>query len=249
MKRKPAPLLVLALAGLLLLPVLSLRAAFYWESLTLSSAVTDQAFLIPASEEVALEQDLTAYERSTGKAIVVLTLPNLDGDTIEDAATRIFQKAGIGHKDTNEGVLLLVARDERAARIEVGYGLEGVLPDVTCRRILETDLFPAFREGNYAGGIRASVERMEKILGGDKTAYPGSNELPRPVGILIVVFFLLFFFIILRMARHLQRGTILGGTTTHWGGGFGGGGGFSGGGGFGGFGGGMSGGGGASGHW
>jgi len=231
-----------------------LNAAFAWESLNLrGQTVTDQAGILSATQRNTLESHLRSYHNASGNTLVLVVLKDLDGGDIDDAATRIYEKAGIGKKGEDKGVLLLVALKDRKARIEAGYGLEPVLTDVISKNIIETDIAPAFRSGNYASGIAAAIMRMEKILGGDLSAIPAQqNRKSRPFFPLIVIIILL---IISSRNRRGGRGAMfLGGAML--GGGFGRGGGFGGGGfgggsggGFGGFGGGMSGGGGASGGW
>jgi len=225
-----------------------LRAAMAWESLRLTSAVTDQAGVLSASQKASLENHLFAYQRGSGNAIAVVILRDLDGGDVDDAANRILEKNGIGQKGKDNGVLILVALQERRMRIEVGYGLEGALTDAIAKRIVEADMAPAFRQGRYYEGIAAAVTRIEKILGGDSSAVPLSRSGKAP-SFLIVLFIIAIFILFCLFGGRghgRSRGIYIGGGG--FGGGFGGGG-FSGGGGFGGFGGGSSGGGGASGGW
>jgi uncharacterized protein len=191
--------------------------------------------------------------------VVVVIVPSLDGEAIEDLAVRVVEKWGLGQKDRNNGVLLLVAFKDRRARIEVGYGLEDRLTDALSRRILEDRLFPAFRHGDYAAGVQATCEGIIAATRGAYVAAPRKRR-PTPSLALIVPLAILVVFILLGLQggsgmtgrgrrRYYRSGPLW------WGGGLGGGGfgggGGSGGGGFGGFsgGGGMSGGGGASGSW
>ena len=226
------------------------RAAFAWESIRLVDAVTDQAGMLSQADRLALEYKLGQYEAATGNALVLVTLKDLDGGDIDDAANRIYQKAGIGKKGVDKGALLLVSLGDRKMRIEVGYGLEGVLTDSICASIIHADMVPAFKSGNFAQGINAAFDRMEKIASGDASAVPTQPKGDAGMGFLIVFFSIAFVLIMLGAIfgkeapgsrNRYGRGPFIGG------GGFGGGGG--GGGSFGGFGGGMSGGGGASGGW
>jgi uncharacterized protein len=223
------------------------RAALAWESLHLTSAVTDQSGVLSFSQKTSLENHLSAYQRGSGNAIAVVILRDLDGGDVDDAANRIFEKNGIGAKGKDNGLLILVAIQDRRMRIEVGYGLEDKITDAIAKRIVEADMVPAFRQGAYYEGIAAAVTRIEKILGGDASAVPQNHSGKAPP--LAVILFIVAILVLSRIfgGRGRGRGIYIG--SGGFGGGFGGGGGFSGGGGFGGFGGGGSGGGGASGGW
>ncbi|MFA5257984.1 MAG: TPM domain-containing protein [Opitutales bacterium] len=249
------PVFLLFCALFLCLAPGRVTAAMAWESLDLrGQAVTDKAGVLNAGQRDALEANLRSYHQRTGNALVLIILKDLDGGDIDDAANRIYERAGIGKKGEDKGVLMLVAMKERKVRIEVGYGLEPVLTDTLCGDIIRVDIAPAFRSGNYESGISAALKRMERILGGDITAIPfirGGNatdtprkdktSMPGKFPLLIILF--IFFFILSLFDR--SRGQGSSGSGGFGGGGFGGGGG----GGFGGFGGGSSGGGGASGGW
>lgn len=216
--------------------------------------VNDFAQVIDSRTEKGLTTLLTQLERQTGIAFVVATFPSLEGSDIETFAADLYQQWGIGKKGEDKGLLMLAAIEDRNARIEVGYGLEGVIPDAFAGRVLREVMFPRFHEGQYSEGFfEASlvfIQRLEDKLGfqlkvQQAPGYAAGRRtglfalLPWPVKILfglgLLYMFIrhpfLFFFLISSMGR---------------GGGFRGGG-F--GGGFGGFGGGLSGGGGASGRW
>jgi uncharacterized protein len=228
---------LVAFALAFLLFACPLRAALAWESLRLTSAVTDQAGVLSAAQRTSLENHLSAYQRGSGNAIAVVILRDLDGGDVDDAANRIFEKNGIGQKGKDNGLLILVAMAERSMRIEVGYGLEDVLTDAIAKRIVEADMVPAFRQGRYYEGIATAIVRLEKIIGGDANAIPRDTSGKAPP--LAVVLFIVAILVLARIfgGRGRGRGIYIGA------------GGFSGGGEFGGFGGGGSGGGGASGGW
>jgi uncharacterized protein len=209
--------------------------------------VNDAAGILSAAAKSSIEAKLAAYERETSNQIVVATIPTLGGEEINDFTNRLFERWGLGQKGRDNGVLLLVAMEDRKARIEVGYGLEDRLTDALSRRILEERLFPAFREKQFASGIS---EACDGIIQATQGAYVArarerrGNSVPPLVIIFVVIVVLIILF-------GLQRGGTLGrggGSGFYrsgplwWGGGGGGFGGFSGGGG-------MSGGGGASGSW
>ena len=188
-----------------------------------------------------------------------MTVPDLNGRTIEELGLNTFREWGIGSKETSNGALLVIAKQERKIRIEVGRGLEGDLPDVLCGRIIRDVISPTFKQGDFPGGILAGLVAMHKAIGGDygpiEQSRRGRSRSGAPIGILLILFFIVVFF--------AGRGRTGGGRNGRWflmwimmdmlmasqrgGGGFGGGGG---GGGFGGFGGGGgASGGGATGGW
>jgi uncharacterized protein len=126
--------------------------------------VNDFAQLLGDADSQALEDRLKDVEEKTSAQIAVVTLTSLEGGEINDFANKLFRKWGIGQKGRDNGVLVLVARDDRRARVEVGRGLEPVLPDVLAGRVLDEEMFPAFRQGNYAEGLRRGVLRVADIV-------------------------------------------------------------------------------------
>jgi len=167
----------------------------------LSGRVVDLADLLPPAAEQATTARLDALEKATGAQVVVLTIPSLDGEALEDYAIRVAETWKLGRKGVDDGVLFLVARDDRALRIEVGYGLEAKLPDITTKRILDELVVPHFRAGDFAGGIEAGVAAIETVVrGGDPLPPPsqraiGDGQLG-PIGapgkLFVGVVFLLF---------------------------------------------------------
>ena len=133
----------------------------------LSARVTDRTGTLGASERAALEDKLAAWESKTGNQLVVLLVPSIKPEPIEAYSLRVAEKWKIGRKGQDNGALFLIAKNDRKMRIEVGYGLEGVLPDVTANRIIREDVAPAFREGRFAAGINAGVDRIIAVVGGD----------------------------------------------------------------------------------
>ncbi len=211
----------------------------------LSGRVVDQAELLDATTEARLSQQLAAHEQATSEQVVVVTVSNLQGLPIEDFGYQLGRHWGIGQKGKDNGVLLLVARDERKVRIEVGYGLEGMLTDAQASLIIQQQLLPAFKRGAYAEGISAGVNAILQVLGGQplKASAPAAGS---PWG--TALFMLMLMIVVVLMLGHLDLVIpfLLAGGSGR--GGYGGGGGGFGGGGFGGGGGGF-GGGGASGGW
>jgi uncharacterized protein len=126
--------------------------------------VNDFASLLSAQGKQQLEDQLSRLEQETTIEIAVVTVNSLEGTTVEDYANRLFEKWGIGKKGKDNGVLLLVAKEERKVRIEVGYGLEAVLTDSRAGRILDNDVVPQFKQGNYEKGITDGVIAIETLL-------------------------------------------------------------------------------------
>lgn len=133
----------------------------------LTGRVVDNAGLLDAATKNAIETKLAAFEQKSSDQIVVATIASLEGEALEDFANRLFRAWGIGQAETNNGVLLLVARDDRKIRIEVGYGLEGTLTDLHSKLIIENTLAPAFRAGDFSGGIASAVDDIVMVLEGD----------------------------------------------------------------------------------
>jgi uncharacterized protein len=213
--------------------------------------VNDRADLLSAPTVRKLESFLRDFDRSDSTQLVVLTVPTLEGEPIESYALRVAESWGIGRKGKDNGALLLVAREERAVRIEVGYGLEGRLTDLLAGRIIDQEITPRFRDGDFDGGVIAGVSAMAEAVRGEYQGSGRSRERQRsPLGLLALLLFLGPGLLFLTGGRQAGRGYHRRGST--WighppvggrrGGGFGGGG-------FGGFGGGGFGGGGASGRW
>lgn len=237
-------------------------------------AVNDFAQMLAPFQQDALEQKLRAYNDSTSSAIIVVTVPDLQGYDIAQVALKYLRDWGVGVKDKNNGVVILVSKKERRARIETGYGMEGVLPDITAKRIIEDEMLPHFRADDYYGGFDSAIDAIIKAAAGEYKAEARADDEVGGGGFLIFLLMIIFFFIIFggrrggggggRGGQYMSRrgsdvlpwfilGNLLGGGGRGgsrgggFGGGFGGGG--FGGGGFGGFGGGSGGGGGASGGW
>lgn len=239
--------------------------------------VNDFAGILSTREVNSLEQKLVAFNDSTSTQIAVVTVKSLDGYPIEDYSQRLAEKWGIGQKGRNNGMLVLIkpktGNERGQARIETGYGVEGAVPDLLASEIVDNEMIPSFRNGDYYGGIDKATSTLMALSRGEFTAdqyqknMRGSSAKKDKPGIFLIIF--IIFLIILfsrrgggggRNRRITSRNDLpfwllmgmLGSGRSHRGswGGFSGGGGFGGGGGgFGGFGGGSFGGGGASGSW
>jgi uncharacterized protein len=233
---------------------------------SLSGRVVDGAGLLSAADEVEIDQMSKALEDKSSDQLVVVTLPSLQGYAIEDFGVRLARHWQIGQKDTNNGVLLIVAPKERKVRIEVGYGLEGVLTDTLAGNIVHNRILPAFRAGRMAQGIKAGAKDITDTLLGDaeevaRRAAGGRRNKGDGDGLFGLIISLVWLAMIFAITQRSlfpgsgRRGGIIivptGQASGRWnntGGGFSGGGGSFGGGGFSG-GGGSFGGGGASGGW
>jgi uncharacterized protein len=215
----------------------------------LVSRVNDGAGMISPQAEAALEAKLADLEKNESTQVVILTVPSLEGEPIEDFSIRVAEAWKIGQKGVDNGVLFLVSRDDRKVRIEVGYGLEGRLTDLLAGRIVQNEVTPAFRAGQFDAGFQRGVDAILLAVRGEYKAAPAKEKGGSP-SVALILLIILFIYFFSRISRGSRGGgpMIFGGGP---GGGFyGGGGGFGdgGGGGFSGGGGGF-GGGGASGDW
>jgi uncharacterized protein len=225
----------------------------------LEQRVSDFTNTLSFQEWKSLEQMLKSFEDSTSTQIAVLMIGSLDGESIEDYASKVFEGNKIGQAHKDNGVLLVVAKDDRKMKIEVGYGLEGVLTDALSSEIIRNDIAPHFRDGNYFAGLVTGLDAMMRATAGEYQAEDRGKNAPvvsTTLGVLALGF--IFFFLLPMMAARRRYIVGSGGHRYFsgwgyggWPGSFGGGGSsFRGGGSsFGGFGGGMSGGGGATGSW
>ena len=235
----------------------------------LTGRVVDQADVIPPSTKSAIETKLKDLEDKSGIQLVVASVNSLDGLDVETYANGLFRAWKLGEAKKNNGVLFLVAPNERKMRIEVGYGLEGTLTDALSKIILTSAVAPRFKARDYGAGIERGVEGIIEVLSGDSAEWTKRARGPQSTTfdeLSPLIFFALFLFIVVWMARSARGGRptsyrrdrrggppfivlppsggFWGDSSGGWkgGGGFGDGGGFSGGGG-------SSGGGGASGDW
>lgn len=138
----------------------------------LTGRVVDEAGILSPQFESEISAQLAAHEQATTNQVVIVTLKSLDGYEVSDYANRLFRHWGIGQKDKNNGVLLIVAPTERKMRIEVGYGLEGVLTDAISRDIIERVIKPPFQQGNYEQGLRAGATAILAALAGEYRPAP-----------------------------------------------------------------------------
>ena len=136
----------------------------------LTGRVNDDAQILSEGTIKKLSETLKQHEDKTTNQVVVLTIPSLEGDNIEDFSNRVFNEWKLGQKDKDNGVLVVVVPGERKMRIEVGYGLESELPDVLAGRIIRNIMTPRFRQGDYDGGVVSGVDAIIDVLEGRKPA-------------------------------------------------------------------------------
>ncbi|MBU0478126.1 TPM domain-containing protein [bacterium] len=221
--------------------------------------VNDFARVLNSSEKGIITNLITELEKKTSAEIAIVTVSNIEGSEINIYKNGLFEKWKIGKKGKDNGVLIVLAMKERKVGIEVGYGLEGVLPDGLCGEIIRKQMSPNFKAGQFGKGLVSAVATISNLVAKEyNVKLSGLNSLPRTAyvvrkrsaasSIASIIFALLFLMLILGSRTGLL-GVLLFGSMTGRGGYWGGGGSGGFGGGFGGFGGGMSGGGGASGSW
>lgn len=263
----------LFLLQLFFIPLL-LSAQDFPEPMQPARAVNDFAGLLSQEEQQRLEQKLRNFNDTTSSAIVVVTVNSLQGREVAEYTTGLAHRWGVGRKDVDNGLVILVAEEEKQINISTGYGLEGAVPDALAKRIIEQEMKPRFRQGNFYGGLDAATDTIIKLASGEYTAEDvgaGEDAEGSPWLALLIVLFLVIF-PILQIRRFKNRHFGTGRRSVGWlpmlllmngmnrgsgrsygdfrgGGGVFGGGSGGGGGGFGGFGGGGFGGGGASGGW
>jgi uncharacterized protein len=140
--------------------------------------VVDQTATLTAEQRAALERMLEQFEARKGSQLAVVMVKSTAGEPIEQYALRIGEQWKLGRKGVDDGALLVVAKDDRTVRIEVGYGLEGALNDATAKRIVSDIIVPRFREGDFFGGVSAGVDRMIRVIDGEPLPEPSRNTPP-----------------------------------------------------------------------
>ncbi|MBK7491421.1 MAG: YgcG family protein [Nitrosomonas sp.] len=142
----------------------------------LKSHVNDLTATLSASEVMHLEQKLQAFEKTKGSQIAVLMIPTTQPETIEQYSIRVAEAWQLGRKGIDDGILLLIAKNDRALRIEVGYGLEGVIPDAIAKRIIADIMTPHFKLGHFANGIDAGIEAIIHLIQGEPLPLPKNSR-------------------------------------------------------------------------
>ena len=198
---------LIALVFLLFSAVLALHTAVFAQdaskpALALTGRVVDAAGIIDPSERQKLTQKLADYEAKSSDQVVVVTVPSLNGEDIETYSNRLFRAWALGQKQENNGILLVVAPNDRKVRIEVGYGLEGVMTDALSSVIINGSIIPEFRTGDYSKGIAQGVDGILSVLSGDaaelearakRNAQSSTDDVDWLSVVFITFWFLIFF--------------------------------------------------------
>ena len=195
-----------------------------WVALPLSERLVDATHTLDEATRQRLVEKLEALERRRGAQIAVVMLPTTGTLDIEAFSDKLFQAWKLGRKAVDDGLLLVVAKDDRRMRIEVGYGLEGAVPDVVAGRIIRERMAPAFREGDYAGGIEAAVDELIRLVDGETLPAAASSgapkvslgQLPAEAWALLVAFIYGSLAGVLLSARALRWPWLLGGALLCW---------------------------------
>ncbi|NTV71817.1 MAG: YgcG family protein [Azonexaceae bacterium] len=162
----------------------------------LTERVTDLTGTLSAEDKAGLTASLAALEKDKGAQIVIVLLPTTQPESIEQFGIRLAEKWKIGRKGVDDGVIVIVAKNDRRMRIEVGYGLEGAIPDAIAKRIVAEQMAPRFREGDFAGGLRATVATLDKVIRGEPLPAPvvhtaaSGTDTGDALTFLLIVFFM-----------------------------------------------------------
>ena len=182
----------------------------------LSGRVVDQTGTLSSGDIASLTQTLKSLEARKGSQVAVLIVPTTAPETIEQYSIRVAEAWKIGRKKIDDGALLVVAKNDRHLRIEVGYGLEGSLTDATTKRIIDEDITPRFKAGDFAGGITAGVNRMIRVIDGEQLPAPEPPHWQRPGSFGIDLFnpFLIIPVLLLGGLMRSTMGRLLGSAAT-----------------------------------
>lgn len=163
----------IAILLLCLLPVLAQAEV---QVPPLKARVTDLTGTLTAEQQAGIESHLAAFEQKKGSQIALLVVPTTQPEAIEQYSIRVVEQWKLGHKGVDDGVLLLVAKNDRTVRIEVGYGLEGALNDATCKRIIDEFIVPKFKQGDFHGGLIAGLDRIISVIDGEPLPAPAPKS-------------------------------------------------------------------------
>ncbi|MBL8428680.1 MAG: YgcG family protein [Dechloromonas sp.] len=163
---------------------------------TLTERVTDLTGILSAEDKASLTASLTTLEKDKGAQVAIVVLPTTQPEAIEQFGIRLADAWKIGRKGVDDGVIIIVAKNDRKMRIEVGYGLEGAIPDAIAKRIVAEQMGPRFREGDFAGGLKAAVATLDKVIRGEPLPAPvvktaeGGTDPGDALTFLLIVFFM-----------------------------------------------------------
>ena len=163
----------------------------------LKARVTDLTGTLSAEQRSALEQTLAEFERRKGAQLALLMVASTQPETIEQYAVRVEEAWKLGRKGVDDSLLLVIAKNDRKLHIEVGYGLEGVVPDAVAKRVIEDDIVPRFKQGDFYGGIRAGMDRLMRLVEGEKLPPPAARSHPQAEGFNPGLVIALLFFVII----------------------------------------------------
>ncbi|MCP4902342.1 MAG: YgcG family protein, partial [bacterium] len=155
---------------------IAVSPAFAKEVPFLAGRVNDLANMIGSQTQQQIESTLEGLEKDTGAQIAILTVDSLEGEVIEDYALRVAETWSLGQAEADNGILILIAKSERRIRIEVGYGLEGPVPDVLAKRIIDSVMQPQFRDGDFDGGVQGAVHSLDGLIRGEAVDLPDESS-------------------------------------------------------------------------
>ena len=157
-----------------------------------NTLVTDYTNTLSPGEKQALEQKLVVFNDSTSTQVAVVVMGSVGGYDIAEYATRLYNQWGIGQKEKNNGVLILVSKEDRKVFIATGHGIEGVLPDALCKRIINNEIVPNFKNGNFYGGLDAATNSIMSIVKGEYSAdyYMKRNKQGPPLLAILLILFI-----------------------------------------------------------
>lgn len=194
---------LLALAALWLFGIASAGAEVAIPPL--GAAVTDLSGLLNAGQKAELEQRLRSFSAQKGSQVAILIVPTTKPETVEQYAIRVAENWQLGRKGVDDGVLILLASADREVRIEVGYGLEGPLPDVTANRIIEEVMIPYFKQNDYFGGLKAGADRVIRVIEGEALPPAPAQRTPAKGSAGFEGFVPIFFVIVAFLGGMLKR--------------------------------------------
>lgn len=142
----------------------------------LKSRVTDLTQTLSSDQQAQLDTKLAAFEQQKGSQIAILILPTTQPEDIAQYSIRVVEKWKIGREKVDDGILVLVAKEDRKVRIEVGYGLEGAIPDLTAKRVINEFISPEFKQGNFYGGLDAGIDKLMGLISGEALPEPKANS-------------------------------------------------------------------------
>jgi uncharacterized protein len=180
----------------------------------LAGRVTDRTATLTGEQKSALEQTLRSFEARKGSQVAVLIVPSTAPESIEQYALRVAEKWKPGRKNVDDGALLVVAKDDRTLRIEVGYGLEGALTDAACKRIISEIIVPRFRQGDFYGGITAGVDRILGVIDGEPLPEPSAQPSGQSRGIMSILPVLMILALVVGGVLHTVLGRFPGALVT-----------------------------------